>query len=247
MPTDNKHIKKQFEKSMKIYDKNASVQNMMASKMLIELEKIGKNYDNILELGSGTGLLTSKIASNLIFKNFYANDLIEKSKLFVQKFIPDAIFLCGNALKIKPGRKMDLIISNAMFQWFDNLEKALQIIKLSLDKNGILAFSTFAPENFCQIREITGLTLKYKSKNEIENILKNTGFEVLYSEEFFEELKFNTPLELLAHMKNTGVNSLSDATWTVKKVKDFCDKFSKKYPLTCLTYAPVIIIARKTN
>ena len=66
----------------------------------------------------------------------------------------------------------------------------------------------------------------------------------MYSETFYEEIKFKNPLELLAHMKNTGVNSLSDKTWTVKKVKDFCDKFSKKYPETKLTYSPIIIIAR---
>ncbi len=245
MSTNNKHIKKQFEKSMKDYDKNAIVQKMMASKMLIELVKIKNNFDSILELGSGTGLLTCKISSNLTFKNFYANDLVEKSKNYVQKFIPNARFLCGSALKIKPGKKMDLIISNAMFQWFENLEKAIQIIKLSLDKDGILAFSTFAPDNYKEIKELTGLTLKYLSLEEIENILKNNGFEVLYSEKFYEEITFKTPLELLAHMKNTGVNSLSDTTWTVKKVKEFCDNFAKKYPKTVLTYSPVIIIARK--
>lgn len=139
---------------------------------------------------------------------------------------------------------MDLIISNAMFQWFENLDKAISIIKLSLNKNGIIAFTTFSPENFKEITEITGLSLQYKTQKEIEHILSNQGFEILYSETFYEEIEFKTPLELLAHMKNTGVNSLSEKTWTVKKVKDFCDKFTKKYPKTKLTYSPIIVIAR---
>ena len=130
MPTDYKLIKKQFEKSMNDYDKNATVQDLMASKLLIELSKISTDFENILELGSGTGLLTKRIAKNLHFKLFTANDLIEKSKIYVQKAIPSANFICGNALKIKPSKKMDLIISNAMFQWFENLEKAISIIKL---------------------------------------------------------------------------------------------------------------------
>lgn len=127
---------------------------------------------------------------------------------------------------------MDLIISNAMFQWFENLDKAISIIKLPLNKNGILAFSTFSPANFKEITEITGLSLQYKTQEEIEQILSNQGFEILYSETFYEEIEFKTPLELLAHMKNTGVNSLSEKTWTVKKVKDFCDNFTKKYKKT---------------
>lgn len=244
MQIDNKHIKKQFEKSMQDYDKNATVQILMASKMVFELSKISKSFENILELGSGTGVLTKQISKEISFKNYTANDLVEKSKQYVQNFIPLATFLCGNALKIKLQKKADLIVSNAMFQWFPSLDKAIQIIKTNLKKDRILAFSTFSPENFKEITSLTGLSLQYKTKAEIEEILKKQGFEILYSEQFYEELKFKSPLELLAHMKKTGVNSLSEKTWTIAKVKEFCDKYSKKYPQNKLTYAPIIIIAK---
>jgi malonyl-ACP O-methyltransferase BioC len=244
MQVDYKHIKKQFEKSMNNYDENAVVQDLMASKMIIEVKTFSNNFENVLELGCGTGLLTKRIAKNINFTNFYANDLVEKSKSHIAKFVQNANFIGGNALKIKMQKKMDLIISNAMFQWFDNPEKAFGIFKTNLAQGGILAFSTFAPTNFKELTEITGLTLKYKSKEEIEKALISLGFEILYSEAFYEEMKFKTPLELLAHLKLTGVNSLSEKTWTVKKIKDFCDKFSKRYPQPKLTYAPMIFIAK---
>ena len=66
----------------------------------------------------------------------------------------------------------------------------------------------------------------------------------MYAENFYEELTFKTPLELLAHMKNTGVNSLSEKTWTITKVKEFCDKYSKMYPKSKLTYSPIVVIAK---
>lgn len=246
LPNNHKsHIKKHFEKSMKNYDKNATVQKMMAEKLVIELSKINNSFDNILELGSGTGLLSKQVKENLSFKNYYANDLVEKSKLYIQKIIPNAQFLCGSALKIKTGRKQDLIISNAMFQWFDNLDKAIEILKSQLSPNGILAFSTFGTDNYKEITALTGLSLHYIPAPEIQQILEKQGFEVLYCENFYEELNFNNPLELLAHMKNTGVNSLSNKPWTIKEVKDFCDKFNKKYPQTKLTYSPIIVIAQK--
>ena len=244
MSTDIKNIKKQFEKSMSDYDKNATVQDLTASKLVIELVKISNDFENVLELGTGTGLLTKRLVKSVKYKNFYANDLVEKSKMYVQKFAPKVNFICGNALKIKTSQKTDLIVANAMFQWFENFEKAVDVLKTNLKPDGVLAFSTFASSNFKEITEITGLTLKYKSKEELENTLKNKGFEILYSESFYEELYFKTPLELLAHMKLTGVNSLSEKTWTVKKVKEFCDKYSKKYPKPILTYSPIIIIAR---
>ena len=110
-------------------------------------------------------------------------------------------------------------------------------------KDGILAFSTFSDKNFKEIKNLTGLSLDYKTFDEIKNVVSKE-FEILYAEEFDHILSFNTPLELLAHMKNTGVNSLSEKTWTITKVKEFCDSYSKKYPQTKLTYSPIIVIAR---
>lgn len=244
MQTNFQHIKKQFEKSLADYDQNASVQNLMAAKMTFELVKISTSFENILELGSGTGLLTKKIAKEIKFQKYYANDIVEKSKLYIEKIIPNLNFIHGNAAKIKIERKADLIISNAMFQWFENIEKFIEITKQKMTKNGILAFSTFSPDNFKEIKEITGLSLKYKTKDELAHILNNQGFEILYSEEFYETIEFNNPLELLTHLKKTGVNSLADKIWTIKEVKNFCDKFSRKNPKTILTYAPIIIIAK---
>ena len=45
-------------------------------------------------------------------------------------------------------------------------------------------------------------------------------------------------------MKNTGVNSLTSKTWTVKEVKDFCENYLQKYDSVKLTYNPIIIIAK---
>lgn len=199
-------------------------------------------FNNILELGSGAGLLTKELLGKLTFKQYFANDLVEKSQNYINELIPDAIFYCGNAQKIKPIKKMDLIISNAMFQWFKHIDT--DNYKNMLNKEGILAFSSFSPANFKEIRELTRLSLDYKPLNELKQIFEK-NFEILYTEEFIHTLKFATPLELLAHMKNTGVNSLTAQHWTFKEVKEFCDNYSQKFPEITLTYAPIIFICRK--
>ena len=148
MQINPKLIKNQFEKSLDTYNKNAVVQQIMAEKLVEETAKIKTDYDNILELGSGAGLLTKELIKKLYFKTYSANDLVEKSKSYISEIIPDTVFYCGNAQRIKPSKKMDLIISNAMFQWFKDLEKVSSVYKNLLNKGGILAFSTFSPENF---------------------------------------------------------------------------------------------------
>ena len=47
------------------------------------------------------------------------NDLVEKSERYIKKIIPSSNFYFGDARKIRPNQKFDLIISNAMFQWFE--------------------------------------------------------------------------------------------------------------------------------
>jgi len=242
MQINPKLIKNQFEKSLATYNQNASVQRLMAEKLVTETAKIKCEFTNILELGSGAGLLTNELVQKIKFKNYFANDLVEKSQNYIKQIVPDAFFYCGNAQKIKPTQKMDLIISNAMFQWFKNIDT--ENYKNLLNKDGILAFSTFSPENFKEIKELTGLSLDYKSLDELKKIF-NKNFEILYTEEFTHSLHFTTPLELLAHMKNTGVNSLTSRHWTFKEVKNFCDNYLQKFPEITLTYAPIILICRK--
>lgn len=244
MQINPKLIKNQFEKSMDTYNSNAIVQKLMAEKLVTAVANIQTDFENILELGSGAGLLTKEIAENFTFKNFSGNDLIEKSKIYINKIIPDANFYCGNAQRIKPLKKMDLIISNAMFQWFKNLEKVSIIYKNMLNNDGILAFSTFSQQNFKEIKDLTGLTLDYKSLEGIKAIFEK-NFEIIYTEEFSHSLNFSNPLELLAHMKNTGVNSLTSKHWTFKEVKEFCDTYKAKYPDITLTYSPIIVICKK--
>lgn len=244
MQINPKIIKKQFEKSMEKYNDNAVVQNITAHKLVQNLIKINQNFENVLELGCGTGLLTKELIENINYKKYYANDLVEKSKQYLSEISPEFTFICGNAQKIKTSQKMDLIISNAMFQWFSSLDKLREHLTNILNKDGILAFSTFSPENYKEIRKLCGLSLEYKTLDELKEIFSD-NFEILYTEEFKYTMQFSNPLELLAHMKNTGVNSLSIKHRNFKAIKEFCDSYKSAYPDLTLTYSPIIVICKK--
>ncbi len=244
MQINPKTVKKQFEKSLTTYNENAVVQNLMAEKLVNELVKFRSNFESVLELGCGAGLLTKKIVENVRFSKYFANDLVENSEKYVKSIVPEAVFYCGNAQRIKPSRKVDLIVSNAMFQWIDNLSKISENCKNSLNPSGILAFTSFSPENYKEIKDLTGLSLEYKTFDAVKEIFEK-DFEIIYSEEFRHTMNFSSPLEVLAHMKNTGVNSLNSKHWTVGEVKEFCAEYMEKYPQNPLTYAGMIFICKR--
>lgn len=60
-------------------------------------------------------------------------------------------------------------------------------------------------------------------------------------------MNFDNPLQILAHMKKTGVNSLAGKVWRIKEIKDFCEKYKSKYPDLNLTYSPIIVVLKKIN
>lgn len=242
MQSNSKKIKKNFQKSIDSYAKNAIVQKIMAERLVQAISP--KCFDNILELGAGAGVLTEKIADSFKYKKFYANDLVEKSEFYVKKYIPNACFLGGDFRKINFKHNVNLIISNAVFQWFKNLDKIIETCSSTLDKNGILAFSTFSPNNLREFREVSGLSLEYKSVDYIKKIL-GKDFEIISIESFEYKLQFDNPLKILAHMKSTGVNSLDNKGWGIKEVRNFCDKYKLLYPDLTLTYAPIIVVCQK--
>ena len=64
----------------------------------------------------------------------------------------------------------------------------------------------------------------------------------------FVPLFFETPIEVLKHLKKTGVNGLNENPLSPSQVVSFCKDYKKQYMSEnglILTYHPIYIIARK--
>lgn len=228
-------VKKRFAKSIKTYDENAFVQKAMAEKLKTMLPT--KCYGKILEIGCGTGFLTKIVSNDLDFENYIANDLVEDCKSYIDEINPKIEFVSGDIKEFlnNSNQTFDLIISNAALQWVVNYEEFFNILLKKLNSTGVLLFSTFGKKNFVEIYETMGISLDYPSKEKLGDIFKNYTCKI---EEELEVLSFNSPLEVLKHIKHTGVNCLSTQTWTKYNLKDFEKKYKKP---AILTYNPVYV------
>lgn len=239
---DKSLVKKRFAKSLVSYDDNAIIQKVMAKKLINMLPY--RKFDSVFEAGCATGILTREIKKNIRFNQYTANDIVSNSKFYIDKIIPDNLFITADIEELYLTEKYDLIIANACLQWCNDIERTIDKLCQSLKDKGVLAVSVFGNENFKEIKNI----FKIENKNyDIDN-LKNHLTE--YNTEIYEEiteLTFETPLDVLKHIKATGVNAVKEISFTKSDLKNFeiqyINKYSK-YEKAVLTYNPVYIIIR---
>jgi len=233
---DKNLIEKKFKNSIEFYDDNAIIQEKMAKKLVSLINRT--NFNNILEIGSYSGILTKKIIKKFDFENYLALDIVDSFEK-IKSLSPKIKFQKEDVESFKTKEKFNLIIANASLQWCNDFSVTIEKLKSYLAQDGILALTTFASDNFFEIRESFNISLDYKTIEEIEKIFKNSKIE-----QEIHTLQFKSPNELLKHLKLTGVNAISKNTLNYKEIKKSMEILDKKFQ-NKLTYKPVYIIFSK--
>lgn len=205
--------------SAKNYNQKASVQEQIANELLQTLPKT--NYKNVLELGAGYGLLTSKIKSNIEFENMWVNDLIDC----------DNVNLPGNMLEIDlPG--CDLVISSSALHWLeDDLSRMFDKISHSQTK-GFFVFSTFVHGTLPELQELN-VPLKYHTQEQLATMIAK-DYKIISSSTKTIKKTFNSPREVLLEFKDTGTKI---SGIDLAKIRNFKKK--------TLTYKYSIFVCKK--
>ncbi len=236
---DKTLVKKNFKRSILTYNDNACIQKHTADK-IIELIK-NNEFQNILEIGSYTGILTSKITElNPKFKRYIAVDIVEESAFYLNKINQKIEFINEDIEHFKTDIKFDLIVSNASLQWCSEFGEIFKNLKSCLNNGGVIAVSIFNKGNLPEIKEAFGVELNYPDEKYILD-MKASG--ILSSDSVIKKesisLEFKSPTEVLRHLKNTGVNSLKtyNSIGEIKRgFKILNDRFNNK-----ITYKPLYI------
>lgn len=153
---DKTVIRKNFSRSAVTYDDHAAVQKKCAEKLigLIDLDY----FSDILEIGCGTGVYTALLKEKYPDIEMTAVDISpEMVDLARQKVSGDNLtFLVSDAEDLNTDKKFDLITSNASFQWFSGIDKAMSCFLEHLAPGGTISFSMYGPETFRELKEVLG-------------------------------------------------------------------------------------------
>ncbi len=249
---DKNLLQRRFRSASKTYNNHAIVQQQMAQKLVsLALPEISTICQNILEIGCGTGLLTREIVKHFSFLNYNANDLVNEVEPIINNIISKQQqasfeFIQGDAQQLSIKNKQDVIWSGATIQWIRDLDHFFEHTSSLLKSDGYFALSSFGTDNFNEIKTITGKGIDYQSIQDV--IIKASKyFKIINQKSWYNKLWFNTPLEVLKHMRHTGVNGVSSTKWTKKDLETFSTGYQQYqneegFPLT---YHPFILILKK--
>ena len=210
---DKKIIIKNFSRAAGLYDRYADIQKISALELLGRINQNG--FHKILEIGCGTGAYTHLLREKFNETQLKAVDISAKMVEVAQNKLKDKKidFVAADAEHICFDDKFDLITSNACFQWFEDLEKALIKYKNMLNRNGTLSFSVFGPLTFRELDASLKSLFKRTSvgaayfitKEKLKILLEKNFKEARIEEKRYQE-RFSQLSDLLKKIKYTGAN-----------------------------------------
>ena len=246
-------VKKRFSHAAKSYDDYAVVQKSMAKKLicLLKEEKALHTARRILEIGCGTGYFTACLLKHL------ADKKLKDNKILITDISEEMLYMCKERMKAHgfaldnmdfmqlDGENIaltdiDLIVANAVFQWFNDLKSALFNYNKCLNKGGSIFFATFGSKTFNEIHSAFNNTVcskkrfkigqRFVSAEDIGLFMKESGFADVKVLSEFKRQHFKNPRELFKAIKKIGASNACEVSYLGKQCyKEFIEYYSKNF------------------
>ena len=210
-PDHDSYIIESFSKHVKTYDKHAHLQKNMAERLASLLPETPS--DRILELGCGTGVFTRHILARPIgtlMLNDIAPAMIDRLKA-QNEVPPNTLVITGNAEYLDFPR-VDMIVANAVFQWFHNPKRTIRRLTSALTPGGRLIFSTFGPQTLKEFRETGNIEspINMPSFSQWKKLL--AGLRIIESYSETRKVFFADALTLTRNLQQIGATPLRMTT-----------------------------------
>jgi malonyl-CoA O-methyltransferase len=153
---DRDGVRSSFDRASASYDAAAVLQAQVRAELLGRLDLVRLAPRVVLDLGAGTGLGARELRRRYRRATVVALDLsfgmLRQARRHSRPFARFAR-LCGDAFHLPlKDASVDLVFSNLMLQWCDDLDATVAEIRRVLTPDGFFAFSTFGPDTLTELR-----------------------------------------------------------------------------------------------
>lgn len=245
------HIAKSFNKISANYDDVSILQEEVAQRLVERLNYINLNPNIIVELGAGTGYCTQLIQNRYPKANIIAIDIADKMLHYVnQRSLNNVDTICADAYQLPLNdNSVDLIISNMMLPWCDELVSLFQECHRVLSPEKLLLFATVGPDTLKELRLSWAEVDNYQHVNsfidmhDIGDALIQAQFQDPVMDVENIQLIYPNPGLILKDLKMMGSQNLNTNKrcslmnqTNISKLKSSYSKYqidSDQYPVSC--------------
>lgn len=225
-------VSNRFAKGRRTYEDEAGVQHRIADHLFALWQKHGLTARSVLEIGVGNGYFTNLYAKKLKGTALTLWDIAPAT--------PDVIQADAEAELPWFSGRVDAIASASTIQWFNSPAAFLRQCARVIAPGGLAVLSTFGPETFGELTEAGVVPLPYLPEESLRRIIP-PEFEILELHSGLIVKTFPEPLDVLRHLKATGVN----ARPCTRPVREIMNTYPRRPDGRCgLTYQPIYLILR---
>ena len=206
-------IRNAFNSAASNYNDNAFLQNEIASRLAEKLKVISIKPQTIIDLGSGTGLLSNKTAeifpnANLICVDFAQQSLLKNSQ---------NLKVCANTYELPfASNSVDFIVSNLMMQWCSDLKALFNECFRVLKPEGLILFTTFGPDTLKELKRSWSAVdnsthvNNFIDMHDIGDQMLQSGFQSPIMEMENITLTYEKALDLMHDLKSIGAQNVGN-------------------------------------
>ena len=238
--TDKRLLSRNFNHSAGDYESAAVLQRHIAVLLDERLEIIRINPRLALDLGSGTGfgarLLEKRYRRSVILQSDLALNMLRVSRRSSPRFFSRQHFICADADSLPlNGGCVDLVYSNLMLQWCNDLERTFSEIRRVLKPGGLFLFSTLGPDTLKELRDCWRIIDEkahvnvFRDMHDAGDVLSRCGFQspVMEMEYFF--LTYTDVFSLMRDLKKLGAVNINQGRRLSLTGKGRIQKLVKEY------------------
>ncbi len=210
-------IKTAFSRAARTYDAAAVLQKEILARLIEKLKVLHpEEVNNLLDVGSGTGLASQPLTSMFGKESYFACDVSQAMLMFAKQQYEQINHrpVCADVEALPyAGDFFDIVFSASTYQWCNDIEKAFIGNYQILKQDGLFIFSTFGPGTLKELRECFAKVdnqAHVSSFHDMQSLgdgLLATGYSDVVIESEVITVEYSKPLLLLNDLRATGATN----------------------------------------
>ena len=206
-------IKNNFNKSAASYANHAFIQKEISIRLTEKISAINIKPKIVADLGAGIGIFTNNLLKNMpeskILSIDFAQQTLERNNAKIK--------ICADVERIPISENsVDLMTSNLMLQWCDNLDVFFAQCYRILKPNGLIIFSTFGPDTLKELKasyldaNLNPSVNTFIDMHDIGDKILLSGFEGPVMEMEMLTLMYENVIDLMKDLKGIGAQTVKN-------------------------------------